>query len=436
MATETAALIDRIRERIGISPEGRASLAMTLSALALVAAKVGTMGFGFLAWIVAARLYPANEVGLASAAVSAVTLCAQIALVGVGSAVITLLPSHIERPARLLDTSVTVLTLTAAAAALAFILFAGSVLHELRVVAADPIYALLFVALAITGTLGVLFDQVSTARRRGDQALIRAVAAGVVTLLAVLIIARSLGGGSSRDIFAAWVLGGLVTWSIGLVMIGRAVAGYRYRPILARSLAVELSRVGLPNYFLTLTERAPGFVLPIVVTELLSPADNAHWYAAWMMAWVVFVIPIQVGMTSFAEIAREPTRAGRIIGHGIRTSLAVGIAGALATAVLAGPLLGLLGSGYSGAGALPLRILVIGIVPLTFVQAYFCYCRARRRFGEALALGTANSVASIGAPAVAGVAGGLVATAVAWLGVQAISAIVAAIRLRRLAQSA
>jgi len=436
VATETAALIDRIRERIGISPEGRASLAMTLSALALVAAKVGTMGFGFLAWIVAARLYPANEVGLASGAVSAVTLCAQIALVGVGSAVITLLPSHIDRPARLLDTSVSVLTLTAAAAALAFILFAGSVLHELRVVAADPFYALLFVALAITGTLGVLFDQVSTARRRGDQALIRAVAAGVVTLLAVLIIARSLGGGSSRDIFAAWVLGGLVTWSIGLVMIRRAVSGYRYRPILARSLAMELSRVGLPNYFLTLTERAPGFVLPIVVTELLSPADNAHWYAAWMMAWVAFVIPIQVGMTSFAEIAREPTRAGRIIGHGIRTSLAVGIAGAFATAVLAGPLLGLLGSGYSAAGAFPLRILVIGIVPLTFVQAYFSYCRARRRLGEALALGTANSVASIAAPAVAGVAGGLVAMAIAWLGIQAISAIVAATRLRRLARSA
>jgi O-antigen/teichoic acid export membrane protein len=436
VATEAPALIDRIRQRIGPSAEGRASLAVTFSALALVAAKVGTMGFGFLAWIVAARLYPANEVGLASGAVSAVTLCAQIALVGVGSAVITLLPSHMERPARLLNTSVSVLTLTAAATALAFILFAGSVLHELRVVAADPVYALLFVALAIAGTLGVLFDQVSTARRRGDQALIRGVAAGVVTLIAVFLVARTFGGGSSRDIFAAWVLGGLVTWSVGLVMVGRAVSGYRYRPVLARSLALELSRVGLPNYFLTLTERAPGFVLPIVVTELLSPVDNAHWYAAWMMAWVVFVIPIQVGMTSFAEIARDPELAGRIIRHGIRTSLAVGVAGGLAMAVLAGPLLGLLGSGYGGAGALPLRILVIGIIPLTFIQAYFSYCRARRRLGEALAVGTVNSLASIVAPAVAGMAGGLVAMAIAWLAVQVASAIVAAARLRQITRPA
>jgi O-antigen/teichoic acid export membrane protein len=436
VTTETTALVDRIRERIGASSEGRTSLAVTLSALALVGAKVGTMGFGFLAWIVAARLYPANEVGLASGAVAAVTLCSQFALVGVGSAVITLLPAHIDRPARLLDTSVSLLVVTAGLAALAFLLFAGNVLHELNVVAADPLYAVLFVALAITGTLGVLFDQVSTARRRGDQALVRGVAAGVVTLIAVLLIGRALGGGSSRDIFAAWVLGGLVTASVGLVMLGRAVSGYRYRPVLVRSLATELSRVGLPNYLLTLTERAPGFVLPIVVTEMLSPSDNAHWYAAWMMAWVVFVIPIQVGMTSFAEIARAPELAGRIIRQGIRTSLLIGLLGGVATAIVAGPLLGLLGPGYAAAGAFTLRILVVGIIPLTFIQAYFSYCRARRRLGEALAIGTASSIASILAPVAVAVSGGLVAMGVAWLAVQAVTAIVAALRLRHLARTA
>jgi O-antigen/teichoic acid export membrane protein len=436
VAADVAAVIDRLRERVRVSPEGGTSLAVTLSALALIAAKVATMGFGFLAWIVAARLYPAHEVGLASGTVSAVTLCAQIALVGVGSAVITLLPGHIDRPARLLDTSVSLLMLTGAATALLFLLFAGSVLHELRVVAADPVYAVLFVVLSVGGTLGVLFDQVSTARRRGDQVLIRGVTAGVVTLIAVLLIGRWLGGGSSRDIFAAWVLGGLVTWSIGLVALSRALPGYRYRPALARALATELSRVGLPNYLLTLTERAPGFVLPIVVTELLSPADNAHWYAAWMMAWVVFVIPIQIGMTSFAEIAGDPARAGRIVRHGIRTSLAIGVAGGLAVALLAGPLLGLLGSGYGGAGAFPLRILVIGIVPLTFIQAYFSYCRARRRLGEAFALGGLNCLASIVVPAAAGVAGGLGAMAAGWVSVQVVSAIVAGARLQRLTRSA
>ena len=41
MATDVAAVIDRLRQRV-VSPDGRASLAVTFSALALVAAKVGT----------------------------------------------------------------------------------------------------------------------------------------------------------------------------------------------------------------------------------------------------------------------------------------------------------------------------------------------------------------------------------------------------------
>ena len=392
------------------------------------------MGFGFLAWIVAARLYPANEVGLASGAVSAVTLCAQIALIGLGSAVITLLPAHIERPARLLDTSVSLLTVTAVITAVGFVLFAGSVLEELRVVAADPVYAILFVVLAVGGTLGVLFDQVSTARRRGDQVLLRGVAAGVGTLVAVVLIGRALGGGTSRDIFVAWVLGGLITLVVGLLAMSRAIPGYGFRPGFDPALAGTLTRVGLPNYVLTLTERAPGFALPIFVTELLSPTDNAYWYAAWMMAWVVFIIPIQVGMTSFAEIARDPTLTGRIVRHGLGTSLAIGVAGAVAVAIFAEPLLGLLGPGYAAAGALPLRILVIGIIPITFIQAYFSYCRARGRLREAIGLGIVNCLGSIAGPAVAGLAGGLIAMAVAWLAVQVLSAIVASVRLRQVAR--
>jgi O-antigen/teichoic acid export membrane protein len=434
VAADGSSAVARLRERVAASPERRVEILVTLSSLALIAAKVGTMGLGFIAWIVAARVYPASSVGLASGAVAAVTLCTQVALIGVGSAVITLLPHRIGRPAPFLDTSVSLLTISAVATGLVFLLFAGGVLRELRVVAAEPSYALLFLALTVAGTLGVLFDQVSTARRRGDQVLIRGVAAGGTTVVVVVAIAALLSGSGSKDIFVAWVIGGLVTASLGLVTVGRAVPGYSWRPRFSPPLARELVGVGFPNYLLTLTERAPGFILPIVVTELLSPSDNAHWYAAWMMAWVAFVIPVQIGMTSFAEIARDPTRTAHIVRRGITTSLAVGVGGAVVLAVLAGPALGLLGAGYAGAGATPLRILLIGVVPMTFIQAYYSYCRARRHLNEAIALGMVTSVASVVLPAAAGLAVGLPGMAVCWLAVQSVAAIVASTRLWVLAR--
>ena len=416
--------VDRGSDRSGTSFE------VLLSSLALVAAKVATMGFGFLAWIVAARMYPTAEVGLASGAVSAVTLCAQVALIGVGSAVITLLPAGGRRPGILLDTATSLLTLAGLIAAGLFLAFAGTVLHELRIVAADPLYALLFAILAVAGTLGVLFDQASTARRGGRSVLLRGVAAGLVTLVAVAAIAALGGPRTSLAIFAAWVAGGIVTWVLGLVTLARAIPGYRYRPRLSWPAAADLTRVGMPNYILTLAERAPGFALPILVTELLSPADNAHWYAAWMMAWVVFIVPIQVGMTSFAETARDPASARVIVRHGIRTSLLLGVAGAVLLAVFAAPALGLLGAGYAAQGEAPLRILLVGIVPLTFIQAYFSICRARRQLREAILVGVVGSAASIIVPALVGMGSGLVGMALAWLLIQVLTALVAVGRLR------
>ncbi len=345
-------VIGRLRGRVvGTRLGTDDSRAILVSSVALIGGKVATMGFGFLAWIVAARMYPTAEVGLASGAVAAVTLCAQIALIGVGSAVITLLPTFEARPGRLLDTAVSLLTLSGLLTALAFLLFAGTVLQELRVVAADPVYAVLFAVLAVGGTLGVLFDQASTARRRGNQVLLRGVAAGVTTLVLVAVIAIAFGATSSQAIFAAWV---------------------------------------------------------------------------------VFVIPIQVGMTSFAEISRQPARLRAIVEHGIRSSLVMGVAAAIGLAIVGGPALHLLGSGYAAAGLTPLWILLVGVVPMTFIQAYFSLSRARRELGPAIALGTVNSVASIVIPGVAGVASGLAGMAVAWLAVQCITAVAAVWRLRAL----
>jgi O-antigen/teichoic acid export membrane protein len=400
-----------------------------LSAVALIGAKVATMGFGFVAWIIAARLHPPAEVGIASATVSAVTLCAQFALIGVGSAVITLAPRYREQPGRLLDTAVAVVSLSALAVGLLFLALAATLLQELRVVALDPIYAVLFLVLAIGGTLGVLFDQASTARRRGDQALLRGAAGGMATLAALLAIGSA---GGSRAIFAAWVVGaGLVTSLLGLWTMTRAIRGYRPAARLELPLGAELVRVGFPNYLLTLTERAPGFVLPIVVTEVLSPADNAAWYIAWMMAWVVFIVPIQVGMTSFAEIAAAPAGTWPIIRNGIGTSLAFGVVGALGLGILADPVLRLVGADYADAGVLPLRILLVGVVPMTIIQAFFSLSRARQRLRGTIILGTVSSLASIILPALVGPSAGLGGMALAWLLVQAATAAVALVGLRR-----
>jgi O-antigen/teichoic acid export membrane protein len=184
---------------------------------------------------------------------------------------------------------------------------------------------------------------------------------------------------------------------------------------------------------LTLAERTPGLILPVIVAELLSPGANATWYAIWMMAWVVYIVPIQVGMTIFAEISHDPEAVRESVRRGILCSLGVGAAGALVLGLGAHRILTVLGHHYAHGGTGPLRVLLLAFVPLTFVQAYFSSCRARRRLREAIVVGWVSAVASVGLAAAAGVTHGLMGMAVAWVAVQFVTGALSLWRLRALA---
>ena len=98
-------------------------------------------------------------------------------------------------------------------------------------------------------------------------------------------------------------------------------------------------------------------------------------------------------------------------------------------------LLSILGPGYAEAGSAPLRILVLAVVPLTFVQAYFVVCRSTGRLREGIATGALGASASIGGAAVAAIATGLVGMAVVWVVTQVVVSVWAVWRLFRLSRA-
>jgi len=419
-------------EKDGLEDRGARSLGMLQNSLALIAAKVGLMGLGFVFWLVAARAFDTRAVGLAAGAVSAVMLCTQLALLGIGSAFITFLPEHRREPARLVDTAITMVSIASVLVALLFLVVSRRFLQQLSVMADDPLFRLSFVVVGVVGTLGILLDQISTALRRGDQAVVRNVLSGGITLAHLVGLAFFLRAPSAIGLFGTWVTGGFAGVLVGYVQLKRCISGYRYRPNIQRKLRKALLGAGIPNHLLTLTERAPGFVLPIAVTELLSPTDNAHWYAAWMMAWVVYIIPIQVGMTLFAETRDDPQALARYVLRGIKTSLALGVVGACGAAIVAPAALALLGHGYSASATAPLRILLVGVIPLTLIQAYFAICRSTRRLREAIIVGTAGALTGTAAAMVGGWEAGLVGMASAWVIIQSATAVWSVVRLRSL----
>ena len=153
-----------------------------------------------------------------------------------------------------------------------------------------------------------------------------------------------------------------------------------------------------------------------------------------MMAWVVYIIPISMGMALFAEASHRPESLARAVRSGVGTSLLFGVVSAAAIALLAGPLLGLLGSRYAAAGTTPLRILLVAFVPLTLVQVYFASCRATGKLSEAIVAGTVSGVVAVGAAALVARSGGLAGMAWTWVATQWVTGLWALFRLRSLSR--
>jgi len=410
----------------------RKELPRLANSLALILGRFASSGLGFLTWLVAARLYAATEVGLASGLVSAMMLLVQFSLLGIGAAYITRYPAHQERPGRLLNTALTIVSAAALLTSGVFILLSAWSFKELNVVAVQPAYGLLFSCMVLFGALNSLMDSVSIAQRRSDQVLARNVLFGVTAVASIGILALLLPAHTSLMIVLGWTLAGLAACSLGAVQFWRALSRYFFHPSLEKGIAAELIRNGLPNYLLTLSERAPNWVLPILVTELLSPADNARWYTVWMMAWVVFQIPISIGQNLFADITRQPDKIDQSIAYSRRSSLILGSLAAIGTMLLAPFMLSLLGEEYAALGVLPLRILAFAVYPVIFIQSYYAVCRGTGRQREATLTGLVSGLVSTTSAAFVGLRYGIAGMAVAWLVTQLLAGIWAFWRTRTL----
>jgi O-antigen/teichoic acid export membrane protein len=410
-----------------LSAVGRRSLSR--SSVLMVLGKASQMGFGFLFWIVAARLTTVAEMGTVAATVSAVILVTQIGLLGVGATMIVSIGRG-EPVGQVLDTGFTVVAMTSLLAAggyLAVTALGRGAVAETQSTA--PFMAMFLVA-AVCGTVGICLDQAGIALGRPSGSVTRYLLGGVVMLAGLPVAAAmsgtDLGAGAA---FAAWAVSSVVLCLTGAVQL-RNWVGYRYRGRIRTGSLRPHVAVGVPNHLLTLTERLPALLVPVLVAHLVSPEATAYWYPAWMLVWVAYMVPIQVGLVQFSEGVRRPGELRKTVRSGFASGLVLGGAVAVLLAVLAHPLLAVIGAEYADASATALRVLTLGLIPFAVWQSYNARCRAAGQVREGIVAGLVLA-ATICLATVWAAPRGSTALAVAWVASSSLGAVWAAWRLTR-----
>jgi O-antigen/teichoic acid export membrane protein len=179
-----------------------------------------------------------------------------------------------------------------------------------------------------------------------------------------------------------------------------------------------------------LTDRAPGYLLPLIVAAALTPSATAAWYVVWMLASAVFFVPQSAGYSLQTKLATYRSGPSLVAGA-LRISLVLTLLAGVVL-MLAGPLvLRLLGPQYAPEWVL-LPVLVPALVVSCITQVYYGVCRARGHLAEATAVAALSAaIVVVPAAAVAHIYG-LTGVSLLWLASQVVGALVAAIRLRAL----
>jgi O-antigen/teichoic acid export membrane protein len=378
----------------------------------LVATAGTTSLLGAAFWWLAARQFSQHSVGLAGAAVSAMTLLGFAATIGLGTVLIGELPRHRGREHGLINAALLASAGTGALVGAVFATIAPLISSGFDPLRQGWISVLVFAFGVSLTALTLVLDLALIGLLRGGLQLTRNIVFATIKLILLLGVVALSATYSGMGIYAAWALGMLLSLSVLVPFYLRERNSLR--PSFGLLNRMRFDAAG--HHAFNLALRAPDLLLPIIVLVVLSPALSASFYIAWMIASLLLGIPQALSTALYAVGSTDRVELWRRFRFSLRVSAICGAVSVLVLFVAGGFILGLFGPKYASQATVAVEILAIGVFPETIRTHFVAVRQLNRRIGPALPVvwgGAALEVA--GGLAGATVVGTLTGVAVGWL---------------------
>jgi O-antigen/teichoic acid export membrane protein len=406
-ARRSTGIVARLAE---LARAGTGSL--VFNAGSLFGATLLTAGLGAIYWALAARFFDPTAVGVAAAAISAMVLAGQVSTVGLGTVLMGELRHHGGSERSLIYSGVGVAAGVGLAVGAITILVAGIFIPALGAMR-EPVGIALFAVGAAVTSAGLVLDQAFLGLLRGGFQLLRNGLASVAKLgvLAAIGLALTMAG-RGELLFLTWVAGGVV--SMLLLLAVRRVTTPGPTRTVWRSPG-RLPALAARHHILNLSILAPGLLLPLVITAILSAEANAYFYIASLIASFAFAGPSALATAVYAAGSRDVTELPRRVRFSLWLSLGAGVALNIFMLVGAAPLLSIFGAKYAANSVMLLRLFSLGIFPVTINSLFVPIARVERRFLEGAVLMVASMVIELVCVIAGASLGGLSGSGIGWL---------------------
>ena len=324
--------------------------------------------FGFIFWLLAARLYSTDEVGKSAALIAAFMLLASFSNLGLGYGLIRFLPANSAERSTLINCCFTLGSVISVIAAIIFLLGLSLWSPALLFVRESPVLISLFVLFTLAATLTLLTRDAFVALKSTQFSLWQSLSSSILRVVMVVILFYFY---SAAGIFLSAGLAATAALVIALFFfLPKSSPGYMPRPTIRRELVSEISRYSFGNYVADWSRTAPGFVLPLMILNLLSAESNAYFYISWSIAGILLVIPINFSYSLLAEGSHNEASLLTNTRRALKITLPI-ILLLIAVIFLAGDkILAIFGQAYSQNATTLLWLLALSALPIAFTHIY------------------------------------------------------------------
>jgi O-antigen/teichoic acid export membrane protein len=251
--------------------------------------------FGFFFWVINARLYSTEQVGIATTLISVVTLISTFSLLGLGNSLIKYLPTS-ERKNEKINTAFTLVGLTSIVISIFFLLFLKTFSPKLLFVRENIFFAILFVLFIVFTSLSTISESVFVAYCSSKYVLIKNTLSSIVKLV-IPIFLISLG---AYGIFMSVGIATIIAFLLSLFFLIHKFKDV-IKPQVVKDIVKRMTKFSMGNYVAGFIGGLPAMVLPIIILNSIGAKFSAYFYMDMTIANLLYIIPMATSQSLFAE---------------------------------------------------------------------------------------------------------------------------------------
>ena len=348
---------------------------------ALLINAVGTSALGVLYWIMAARFYSVEAVGINAAAISTMTFLSTAARLYLDGALMRFLPRSGAKATQLIKYSYLIGGATAALVGTLFLVGLDFWAPSLGFLSSSPLLTVGFVLATIASCIFVQQDGALIGLRQAQWVPVENTLFASAKIFMLVMLAKSI---PEYGIFASWVIPMLLTLIPVNLLIFRKLLPQHIRENDQPETGIGPRQIihyagGLYAGFMF--SAASTRLLPLIVLQVIGSSAAAFFTLPWMiMTSVQLVIPSMMGSLT-VEASREQHKLVEYSRKAFVQTARLLIPAVLLVVVAAPYLLQSFGQSYASESGLLLRLLALATLPQIVSGLYFGIARTQRSVG-------------------------------------------------------